>query len=203
MPIRWARLATTFLGSASLLALACTWPAARASTPPNQSAPPLASQPAARPPAATQPSVSSQPIADAELFVNLPVDAALRKAAAEKKVVFIDFYTTWCVPCKLLDKLTFTDPTVRSFLRQHTIPLRVDAEAEKAVAARWSVALYPSLLLIKPDGTLQGRVVGFQPPQALLNQLGAALGLPRDQIPQVPSPTSAPASAPAAEPSAP
>ena len=36
-------------------------------------------------------------------FEKLAFDAALNKAKTESKVVFIDFFTTWCGPCKKLD----------------------------------------------------------------------------------------------------
>ena len=39
-------------------------------------------------------------------FEDLPFAAALKQAQAENKIVFIDFFTTWCGPCKKLDATT-------------------------------------------------------------------------------------------------
>lgn len=39
-------------------------------------------------------------------------EQSLQKAMEENKPVMIDFYADWCIPCKELDKLTFTDPAV-------------------------------------------------------------------------------------------
>ena len=35
-------------------------------------------------------------------FRHLTFDEALAKAKAEKKLVFVDCYTTWCGPCKVM-----------------------------------------------------------------------------------------------------
>src|SRR5882724_1309085 len=42
-------------------------------------------------------------------FRSIAFDAACAAAKSEGKLVFIDFYTTWCEPCKRLDKDTWTD----------------------------------------------------------------------------------------------
>ncbi|MCE2461882.1 MAG: thioredoxin family protein, partial [Pseudomonadales bacterium] len=43
-------------------------------------------------------------------FHDLAFDRALERAASEDKLVFVDFFTTWCVPCKEMDATTFQDP---------------------------------------------------------------------------------------------
>ncbi len=38
--------------------------------------------------------------------------SALEKAEQENKLIFLDAYTTWCGPCKMMDKQTFVDSAV-------------------------------------------------------------------------------------------
>jgi thioredoxin-related protein len=41
---------------------------------------------------------------------------AINKAKKEQKLIFLDLYTSWCVPCKKLAKEVFTNDTVADFL---------------------------------------------------------------------------------------
>src|SRR5205814_139146 len=78
--------------------------------------------------------------------------AACAAAKAEGKLVFIDFYTTWCEPCKRLDQLTWTDAGVGQLVGDQAVPLKLDAEKERDLSARYKINLYPTLLVVRPDG---------------------------------------------------
>lgn len=45
-----------------------------------------------------------------------------------KKMVFIDFSTSWCGWCKKMDRETFSDPVVSAILNKYYIPVQFDAE---------------------------------------------------------------------------
>lgn len=42
-------------------------------------------------------------------FQNLSFSEALKKAGMENKLLFVDCFTTWCGPCRMLSKHVFTD----------------------------------------------------------------------------------------------
>jgi thiol-disulfide isomerase/thioredoxin len=109
-------------------------------------------------------------------FADLSFEAASKQAAQSGKIVLVDFYTTWCGPCKLLDKNTWTDAAVIQLLEQKTVALRIDAETEVALSKRYKIEAYPSVLLIKPDGTEIDRLVGYKEPKAFMEDFNAALG---------------------------
>ncbi|MDE1170205.1 MAG: thioredoxin family protein [Verrucomicrobium sp.] len=98
----------------------------------------------------------------AEPFQDLSFDAALLRAAQENKIVLVDFFTTWCQPCKMLDETTWKDPAVIGLLREKTVALRIDAEKEAPLAQRYNVHAYPTVALIKPDGTMIDGLVGYR-----------------------------------------
>lgn len=96
-------------------------------------------------------------------FHELTFDQALERAASEDKLVFIDFFTIWCVPCREMDATTFKDPEVAAWLAEHTVALKVDAEASEtneALAERFGVRSYPNYVFLSPEGELQDRLTG-------------------------------------------
>ena len=50
-----------------------------------------------------------------ETFRSITFEQAQTAALQEKKIVLIDFFTTWCVPCKKLDETTWKDEAVGKY----------------------------------------------------------------------------------------
>lgn len=113
--------------------------------------------------------------ASAKTFADLKFDDACTKAKKEGKIVLVDFYTTWCGPCKRLDKETWTDPEVIKLLESKTVSIKIDAEKETKLAERYKIEAYPTVLLAKPDGTEIDRLVGFREPAAFIADFNAVL----------------------------
>jgi thiol:disulfide interchange protein len=66
--------------------------------------------------AATTPKANTVSAADTGIqFVELPWSKALQKAKKEKKLIFFDAYTSWCGPCKMLQKTVFTRSDVGTY----------------------------------------------------------------------------------------
>jgi len=100
---------------------------------------------------------------------------ALDAAAQSKKVVLVDFFTTWCEPCKRLERETWNDPTVRAWMNEHCVDLQIDADADVELARRHRVGGYPTILMLAPDGKELARIAGFRDPKAFLDELNATL----------------------------
>ncbi|MBN1491602.1 MAG: thioredoxin fold domain-containing protein [Phycisphaerae bacterium] len=94
----------------------------------------------------------------------------MKDAATSDRPIFIDFYTTWCPPCKMLDARTWSDSNVAKWLQEKTIPLKIDAEAQAQLAEQYALRAYPTLLFLKADGTEIDRIVGFVDPDEFLTE---------------------------------
>jgi len=105
---------------------------------------------------------------DNELFKPLDFDQALAAAKQEQKLVFVDFFTTWCGPCKKLDKTTWLDEGVVEWLNARTVSIKLDAEVATEVAKRYAVSGYPTLLFVDASGKERGRMVGYLDAESFL-----------------------------------
>ncbi len=76
----------------------------------------------------------------------------IKKAASEKKLIFIDFYTQWCGPCYNMAKDVFTKSEVGQFYNQHFINVKIDAENGEGIelARKYKVRSYPTYAYIDP-----------------------------------------------------
>lgn len=52
------------------------------------------------------------------------------KEGAKARPIFMDVYTNWCGPCKMLDKNTFSDPAVATLLNTKYIAVKFNAEGQ-------------------------------------------------------------------------
>jgi tetratricopeptide (TPR) repeat protein len=89
-------------------------------------------------------------------------EQVLQRAQRENKYVFIDFYATWCGPCKRLDEVTYPDAKVGELLNS-MIAAKWDAEKAPwlATATQYKVHAYPTLLVLDPSGKEVDRHLGF------------------------------------------
>ena len=54
----------------------------------------------------------------------------VKKAKKEKKLIFVDCYTTWCGPCKMLARDVFTKDEVADFFNAHFVNAKFDMEKD-------------------------------------------------------------------------
>jgi len=114
--------------------------------------------------------------ADEAPFRDLSLDRARQTAAdAGKRFVLVDFYTVWCGPCKKLDETTWKDQAVRDWLSKEAVCLKVDAEKDEPLAAKYRINVYPTLLLLRPDGAEIDRLVGYRDAKTFLADAREAL----------------------------
>lgn len=103
-------------------------------------------------------------------------EEALQAARAERKLVFVDAYTSWCGPCKMMDRISFADKTVGQAFNESFINVKINMEKGEGpqLARDYRVSAYPTLLFINHLGELVYRQVGYKSPEELLTVAEAA-----------------------------
>ena len=122
----------------------------------------------------------------------MSMNEALEAQKKQPKKILLDAYTTWCGPCKLLDKNTFSDKKVIDFINKNFYAVKFNAEGTEEVTYQdfrytnpnyqegrkgrntthfFADALklrgYPSLVFFKDNGDLIQAVPGYKTPQQL------------------------------------
>lgn len=123
----------------------------------------------------------------------MSMEDALAAQAENPKKIFVDMYTKWCGPCKLLDRNTFSNPDVAKFINTNFYPVKFNAEGDDTIqykeftfrnpgydpakAARrntshqfadyMGVRAYPTVLFLDEDANLINRVKGYKTPQQM------------------------------------
>ena len=93
----------------------------------------------------------------------------LQKAQENKKLVLLDFYADWCISCKEMEAITFTNPEVAKEMSRFVlvqVDVTVNNSSTQALLKQYGLFGPPAILLFNGLGDEQKglRVVGFMPP---------------------------------------
>lgn len=87
-------------------------------------------------------------------FTNGSFNEALQAAAKSGKLVFVDCYTSWCAPCKWMEKNVFVNDTIHQYFNKQFINFKVDMEKGEGVSLRerYKVTSFPTYLFVDAKG---------------------------------------------------
>lgn len=122
----------------------------------------------------------------------MSMNEALAAQKKKPKKIFMDAYTVWCGPCKLLDRNTFSNTDVIKYINKNYYPVKFDAEGTEVITYRgmtfknpefdpnqkgrnsthefaraMNITGYPSLVFFDEKGDLIGPIPGYRTPHQL------------------------------------
>jgi len=123
----------------------------------------------------------------------LTLEQAIELQKEAPKKIMMDVYTSWCGPCKMLDKNTFHNKDVVKYVNEHYYAVKFNAEGNEevnfkgkvfsnpnynpALAKRrnsaheltryFQVQAYPTIVFMDEKGELIAPIKGYQQPTGL------------------------------------
>lgn len=104
----------------------------------------------------------------------------LQEAQRLKRPVVIDFYAAWCMPCRELERFTFSDSSVVERARNGFAMLKVDLTAggdplHRRLMQQYGIRGVPTVVFLDAAGRERKdlRVVGYIPPERFLGLMDA------------------------------
>jgi thioredoxin 1 len=103
----------------------------------------------------------------AKIATNTSFDGLL----ADEKLVIVDFWATWCGPCRMLSPLL--DEVEEEMADKITV-VKVNVDDADEIAMRYRIMSIPTLLFFK-NGQLVDKSVGAMPKSTLVDKINANL----------------------------
>jgi len=123
----------------------------------------------------------------------MSLDEALAAQKKKPKPIFMDVYTDWCGPCKMLDKNTFQTKEFSEYISKNYYAVKFNAEGNSEVTYKGvkytnpkfdatrkgrnavhdftmylKVQGYPSMYILDSKGEVKSPIVGYHTPEQLL-----------------------------------
>lgn len=104
--------------------------------------------------------------------VNITDDTFEQEVLQADKPVIVDFWATWCGPCKMIAPIL---EEVASEYAEKVKVVKLDVDANNKTAGKYNIMSIPSLLFFK-GGEIVDQVVGAIPKAQLTARLEKVLG---------------------------
>ena len=135
-------------------------------------------------------------VANAQEIKWMTFNEAIAAQKKNPKPIFMDVYTDWCGPCKMLDKNTFQDPKIVAFVNKNYYAVKFNGEGTDVINYKGNTFTnpkhnpnakgrnavhdftsylqlrgYPSMYIFDAKGDVKSPIVGYYTAEQLLPML--------------------------------
>jgi thiol-disulfide isomerase/thioredoxin len=92
-------------------------------------------------------------------FLEGDLSVAKERASREGKLIFLDFWASYCTPCKMMEEYTFSHPSVSDYVNNNYIPVKVDIQSFDGfdLKNQFDVRLLPTIIVLNSKGVMVGK----------------------------------------------
>lgn len=98
------------------------------------------------------------------------LEEARKLALATNKIIIVDFWATWCGPCKKMDKDTWSNDKVKLALEDF-IFVKIDIDREREIASKYDVSSIPNVFFLDGNGVEINSFVGYKDADEIMKDL--------------------------------
>lgn len=110
-------------------------------------------------------------------FSPLSYQEGFEKARQNNQLLFVDVFTTWCGPCKILSSNVFPDEELGDVMNQSFVNIKVDGDDESnyGMMEQFEVSAFPTMLLIDPRTDRVRKIEGYVQADEIIREANYAL----------------------------
>ncbi len=90
-----------------------------------------------------------------------------KEVLQNQKVVLVDFFATWCMPCKMLSPVL---EGVSETVKDYASVVKLDIDENMDLARKYGVMSVPTMIVVK-NGVEAERMVGFRQANQIVEAL--------------------------------
>ncbi|MGB7786887.1 MAG: thioredoxin family protein [Salinimicrobium sp.] len=98
------------------------------------------------------------------------LDEARKLSLGTNKLMLVDFWASWCGPCRKMDQESWSDPEVQKLMSNY-IPVQVDIDNDRISATRYAVKAIPFVFIMDGNGEVVFKSMSYMPREEVLELL--------------------------------